>query len=126
MTYFNQGQQRLAFDIELHNEAAVYYGVGVDAGSHDANKQEFDEQLVSLIPSYMTQVAQTFRAKYGLFVPLKRQVTPLCLKRTLMMGTFDRDDIAVPIGHLSGGNHSIMGVPLKVGVSGFIGFVMQR
>ncbi|PMH42167.1 hypothetical protein BCU68_14755 [Vibrio sp. 10N.286.49.B3] len=54
MTYFNQGKQRLLLDLELHNEASVYYGKGIAAGDADQNKHEFDEQLYSFQPVWMT------------------------------------------------------------------------
>ncbi|WP_394242536.1 BamA/TamA family outer membrane protein [Vibrio astriarenae] len=54
MTYFNQGKQRLLLDVELHNEASVYYGKGIAAGDVDSNKHEFDEILYSFKPTWMT------------------------------------------------------------------------
>lgn len=60
MTFFNQGKHRLLFEIELHNESAVYYGQGIDAGNNDANKHEFDEQLYRFSPSFMTRMADNF------------------------------------------------------------------
>ncbi|QIR15909.1 BamA/TamA family outer membrane protein [Shewanella aestuarii] len=60
MTFFNQGKQRLLLDVELHNEAAVYYGQGIEQGNIDANRHEFDEQLYSVKPRWMTEIASHY------------------------------------------------------------------
>ncbi|WP_137227258.1 BamA/TamA family outer membrane protein [Shewanella sp. MEBiC00475] len=60
MTFLNQGKQRLLLDLELHNEAAVYYGVGIDEGDQDLNHHEFDEQLYSFKPRWMTEIASHY------------------------------------------------------------------
>ncbi|WP_350433217.1 BamA/TamA family outer membrane protein [Shewanella sp. H8] len=60
MTFLNQGKQRLLLDLELHNEAAVYYGVGIDDGDQDLNHHEFDEQLYSFKPRWMTEIASHY------------------------------------------------------------------
>ncbi|SQH78428.1 conserved exported protein of unknown function [Shewanella benthica] len=60
MTFFNQGQQRLLLELELHNEAAVYYGQGIEQGDQDSNHHEFEEQLYSFKPRWMTEVADNY------------------------------------------------------------------
>jgi outer membrane protein assembly factor BamA len=60
MTFLNQGQQRLLLDLELHNEAAVYYGVGIEQGDQNPNHHEFNEQLYSFKPRWMTEVANHY------------------------------------------------------------------
>ncbi|MEZ8184377.1 hypothetical protein EGC79_00305 [Shewanella vesiculosa] len=60
MTFLNQGKQRLLLDLELHNEAAVYYGVGIEQGDQDLNHHEFKEQLYSFKPRWMTEVADNY------------------------------------------------------------------
>lgn len=60
MTFLNQGKQRLLLDLELHNEAAVYYGVGIEQGDQDLNHHEFKEQLYSFKPRWMTEVADSY------------------------------------------------------------------
>ena len=58
--YFDQGKQRLDIELELHNEAAVYYGIGIEAGENYQNKHDYDEQLVSFKPTYKRQVDDNF------------------------------------------------------------------
>lgn len=65
MTYFNQGQQRLNLELELHNEAAVYYGIGSAAGDNENNKNDFDEVLVSFKPTWMTALADNYFVGIG-------------------------------------------------------------
>tara|TARA_R110002051_G_scaffold320899_2_gene407210 strand:+ start:4031 stop:5179 length:1149 start_codon:yes stop_codon:yes gene_type:complete len=60
MAFLNQGKQRLLLDLELHNEAAVYYGVGIEQGDQDLNHHEFKEQLYSFKPRWMTEVADNY------------------------------------------------------------------
>lgn len=60
MTFFNGGKQRLQLGLELHNEAAVYYGQGIEEGNIDANHHEFEEQLYSFKPRWMTEVADNY------------------------------------------------------------------
>lgn len=60
MTFFNEGKQRLLLELELHNEAAVYYGQGIDQGHLDSNHHEFEEQLYSFKPRWMTEVADNY------------------------------------------------------------------
>jgi outer membrane protein assembly factor BamA len=60
MTFFNGGKQRLLLGLELHNEASVYYGQGIDDGNVDANHHEFEEQLYSFKPRWMTEVADNY------------------------------------------------------------------
>ncbi|MCL1042878.1 BamA/TamA family outer membrane protein [Shewanella marisflavi] len=60
MTFFNGGKQRLLLGLELHNEASVYYGRGIADGNIDSNHHEFDEQLYSFTPRWMTQVADNY------------------------------------------------------------------
>ncbi|GIU23452.1 outer membrane protein assembly factor [Shewanella schlegeliana] len=60
MTFFNGGKQRLLLGLELHNEAAVYYGQGIEQGNIDANHHEFEEQLYSFKPRWMTEVADNY------------------------------------------------------------------
>ncbi|GIU30924.1 BamA/TamA family outer membrane protein [Shewanella sp. MBTL60-007] len=60
MTFFNGGKQRLQLGLELHNEAAVYYGQGIEQGNIDANHHEFEEQLYSFKPRWMTEVADNY------------------------------------------------------------------
>ena len=60
MTFLNQGKQRLLLNLELHNEAAVYYGVGIEQGDQDLNHHEFKEQLYSFKPRWMTEVADNY------------------------------------------------------------------
>ncbi|AZG73155.1 BamA/TamA family outer membrane protein [Shewanella livingstonensis] len=60
MTFLNQGKQRLLLDLELHNEAAVYYGVGIEQGDQDLNHHEFKEQLYSFKPRWMTEVVSNY------------------------------------------------------------------
>ena len=60
MTFFNGGKQRLQLGLELHNEAAVYYGQGIEQGNIDANHHEFEEQVYSFKPVYMTEVADNY------------------------------------------------------------------
>ncbi|QYK13398.1 outer membrane protein assembly factor [Shewanella rhizosphaerae] len=65
MTFFNGGKQRLLLGLELHNEASVYYGRGIAAGNIDSNHHEFDEQLYSFTPRWMTQVADNYFVGVG-------------------------------------------------------------
>ncbi|MGR5269917.1 BamA/TamA family outer membrane protein [Vibrio astriarenae] len=65
MTYFNQGKQRLLLDVELHNEASVYYGKGIAAGDIDSNKHEFDEVLYSFKPTWMTAFGSDYYLGVG-------------------------------------------------------------
>ncbi|MPY26082.1 BamA/TamA family outer membrane protein [Shewanella psychropiezotolerans] len=60
MTFFNQGKQRLLLELELHNEASVYYGQGIEQGDLDSNHHEFEEQLYSFKPRWMTEVADNY------------------------------------------------------------------
>lgn len=60
MSFFNQGKQRLLLELELHNEAAVYYGKGIEQGNKDSNYHEFDEQVYSFKPRWMTEVANNY------------------------------------------------------------------
>ncbi|MEI6859736.1 MAG: BamA/TamA family outer membrane protein [Shewanella sp.] len=60
MTFFNQGKQRLLLGLELYNEAAVYYGQGIEKGDQDSNHHEYEEQLYSFKPRWMTQVANNY------------------------------------------------------------------
>jgi len=60
MTFLNQGKQRLLLDLELHNEAAVYYGVGIEQGDQDLNHHEFNEQVYSFKPRWMTEIASNY------------------------------------------------------------------
>lgn len=60
MTFFNEGKQRLLLELELHNEAAVYYGQGIEQGDLDSNHHEFEEQLYSFKPRWMTEVADNY------------------------------------------------------------------
>lgn len=60
MSFFNQGKQRLLLELELHNEAAVYYGKGIEQGNQDSNHHEFDEQVYSFKPRWMTEVANNY------------------------------------------------------------------
>ncbi|WP_041416130.1 BamA/TamA family outer membrane protein [Shewanella halifaxensis] len=60
MTFFNGGKQRLLLGLELHNEAAVYYGQGIEQGNIDANHHEFEEQLYSFKPRWMTEIANNY------------------------------------------------------------------
>ncbi|MBE7215463.1 outer membrane protein assembly factor [Shewanella benthica] len=60
MTFFNQGKQRLLLELELHNEASVYYGQGIEQGDQDSNHHEFEEQLYSFKPRWMTEVADNY------------------------------------------------------------------
>jgi len=60
MTFFNGGKQRLLLGLELHNEAAVYYGQGIEQGDLDSNHHEFEEQLYSFKPRWMTEVADNY------------------------------------------------------------------
>ncbi|MBL4816569.1 MAG: BamA/TamA family outer membrane protein [Shewanella sp.] len=60
MTFFNQGKQRLLLELELHNEASVYYGQGIEQGDLDSNHHEFEEQLFSFKPRWMTEVADNY------------------------------------------------------------------
>lgn len=65
MTYFNQGKQRLLLDVDLHNEASVYYGKGITAGDKDSNKHEFDEVLYSFKPTWMTALGPHYYLGVG-------------------------------------------------------------
>lgn len=65
MTYFNQGKQRLLLDIELHNEASVYYGKGIAAGDIESNKHEFDEVLYAFKPTWMTEFGANYYLGIG-------------------------------------------------------------
>lgn len=60
MTFFNGGKQRLLLGLELHNEAAVYYGQGIEQGDQDSNHHEFEEQLYSFKPRWMTEIADNY------------------------------------------------------------------
>ena len=60
MTFFNGGKQRLQLGLELHNEAAVYSGQGIEQGNIDANHHEFEEQVYSFKPRFMTEVADNY------------------------------------------------------------------
>ncbi|TVP15678.1 BamA/TamA family outer membrane protein [Shewanella sp. KCT] len=65
MTFFNGGKQRLQLGLELHNEASVYYGRGIADGNIDSNHHEFDEQLYSFTPRWMTLVADNYFVGVG-------------------------------------------------------------
>ncbi|MEZ9320305.1 BamA/TamA family outer membrane protein [Vibrio sp. 10N.286.51.E5] len=65
MTYFDQGKQRLLLDVDLHNEASVYYGKGITAGDKDSNKHEFDEVLYSFKPTWMTALGPHYYLGVG-------------------------------------------------------------
>ncbi|MEZ8121735.1 BamA/TamA family outer membrane protein [Vibrio splendidus] len=65
MTYINQGKQRLLLDVDLHNEASVYYGKGITAGDKDSNKHEFDEVLYSFKPTWMTALGPHYYLGVG-------------------------------------------------------------
>lgn len=65
MTYINQGKQRLLLDVDLHNEASVYYGKGITAGDKDINKHEFDEVLYSFKPTWMTALGPHYYLGVG-------------------------------------------------------------
>ncbi|MEG3696759.1 hypothetical protein V5098_27035, partial [Vibrio coralliirubri] len=65
MTYFDQGKQRLLLDVDLHNEASVYYGKGIIAGDKDSNKHEFDEVLYSFKPTWMTALGPHYYLGVG-------------------------------------------------------------
>ncbi|QYJ90491.1 BamA/TamA family outer membrane protein [Shewanella halotolerans] len=65
MTFFNGGKQRLLLGLDLHNEASVYYGRGIADGNIDSNHHEFDEQLYSFTPRWMTQVADNYFVGVG-------------------------------------------------------------
>ncbi|MEZ8859706.1 BamA/TamA family outer membrane protein [Vibrio sp. 10N.247.311.51] len=65
MTYFNQGKQSLLLDVDLHNEASVYYGKGITAGDKDNNKHEFDEVLYSFKPTWMTALGPHYYLGVG-------------------------------------------------------------
>ncbi|MCC4833734.1 BamA/TamA family outer membrane protein [Shewanella sp. 10N.7] len=60
MTFFNGGKQRLLLDLELYNEAAVYYGQGIEEGNIDANHHEYEEQAYSFKPRWMTEIADNY------------------------------------------------------------------
>ena len=60
MTFFNGGKQRLLLGLELHNEASVYYGQGIEDGNIDANHHEFEEQVYSFKPRWMSEVADNY------------------------------------------------------------------
>jgi len=60
MTLFNEGKQRLLLGLELHNEAAVYYGQGIEQGNQDSNHYEFEEQLYSFKPRWMSEIADNY------------------------------------------------------------------
>ncbi|MEZ9821834.1 BamA/TamA family outer membrane protein [Shewanella sp. 10N.286.45.A1] len=60
MTFFNGGKQRLLLGLELHNEASVYYGQGIEDGNVDANHHEFEEQVYSFKPRWMSEVADNY------------------------------------------------------------------
>lgn len=64
MTYLDP-TQRLLLDVELHNEASVYYGKGIAAGHLDSNKHTFDERLYSLAPTWMTALGQHYYLGVG-------------------------------------------------------------
>ncbi|USD41345.1 BamA/TamA family outer membrane protein [Vibrio sp. SCSIO 43135] len=65
MNYVNGGKNRLSFDVELHNEAAVYYGQGVDAGNTEQNKHEFEEIVYSFKPMWMTELSDNYFLGFG-------------------------------------------------------------
>ncbi|QFU21166.1 outer membrane protein assembly factor [Shewanella eurypsychrophilus] len=60
MTFFNEGKQRLLLELELNNEAAVYYGQGIEQGDQDSNHHEYEGQLYSFKPRWMTEVADNY------------------------------------------------------------------
>ncbi|WP_144211605.1 BamA/TamA family outer membrane protein [Shewanella donghaensis] len=60
MTFFNQGKQRLLLEVDLHNEAAVYYGQGIEDGNLDINEHEFEEQVYRFKPRWMTEVTDNY------------------------------------------------------------------
>lgn len=60
MTFFNEGKQRLLLELELNNEAAVYYGQGIEQGDQDINHHEYEGQLYSFKPRWMTEVADNY------------------------------------------------------------------
>ncbi|BAJ03764.1 BamA/TamA family outer membrane protein [Shewanella violacea] len=65
MTFLNQGKQRLLLELDLHNEASVYYGQGIEQGDKDSNHHEFEEQLYSFKPRWMTEVADNYFIGFG-------------------------------------------------------------
>ncbi|MEZ9197457.1 BamA/TamA family outer membrane protein [Shewanella sp. 10N.286.54.B9] len=60
MTFLNGGKQRLLLGLELHNEASVYYGQGIEDGNVDANHHEFEEQVYSFKPTWMSEIAGNY------------------------------------------------------------------
>ncbi len=60
MTFLNGGKQRLLLGLELHNEASVYYGQGIEDGNVDANHHEFEEQVYSFKPTWMSEIADNY------------------------------------------------------------------
>jgi hypothetical protein len=60
MTFFNEGKQRLLLELDLHNEAAVYYGQGIEQGHQDINHHEFEEQLYRFKPRWMTEIVDNY------------------------------------------------------------------
>ena len=60
MTFLNGGKQRLLLGLELHNEASVYYGQGIGDGNVDANHHEFEEQVYSFKPTWMSEIADNY------------------------------------------------------------------
>ena len=60
MNFFNQGQERLLLDVDLHNEASVYYGKGISNGDVDSNQYTFEEQVYSFKPRWMTEIADDY------------------------------------------------------------------
>ncbi|WP_076416039.1 BamA/TamA family outer membrane protein [Shewanella sp. UCD-KL12] len=60
MTFFNEGKQRLLLELELNNEAAVYYGQGIEQGNQDINHHEYEGQLYSFKPRWMTEVTDNY------------------------------------------------------------------
>lgn len=60
MTFFNKGEQRLLLELEFHNEAAVYYGQGIEQGHQDSNHHEFKELLYSFKPRWETEVIDNY------------------------------------------------------------------
>ncbi|UJF18557.1 outer membrane protein assembly factor [Vibrio sp. SS-MA-C1-2] len=63
--YLKEDSQRFDIEFEAHNEDSVYYGIGTDAGNDDDNKQEFNEILVSVQPSWKFELVDNYYLGVG-------------------------------------------------------------
>ncbi|MGF1694141.1 outer membrane protein assembly factor [Vibrio lamellibrachiae] len=63
--FFSGDHHRFYLDLELFDDAGVYYGVGHDAGSVNDNKINYSEKVALIEPTLLTKVADDFYLGLG-------------------------------------------------------------